>query len=105
MLLAFVVAGCSEPPPEAFLGGAARRDARPLDLGANAAGEPCTLLRGAVESQVFCGTYVDPAGRVGRPAHDADALAVLTDSPWRRTIDRRFLCAQPVAADVLGSPG
>jgi hypothetical protein len=42
---------------------------------------------------------------VGRPAHDADALAVLTDSPWRRTIDRRFLCAQPVAADVLGSPG
>ncbi len=105
IVLPLALFACTEPPPEAFLGGAGRRDGRQLELGANAAGEACTLLRGATESQVFCGTYVEPAGRVGRARDDADALAALTDSAWRRSMDPRFLCGTPQATQVLGQAG
>ncbi len=57
------------------------------------------------ERGIFCGTYVEPAGHVGRSARDTDSLTALVDSAWRRSMDTRFLCAPPVPTEVLGSPG
>lgn len=103
-LLLALVSACTTPPPEAFVGGV-RRDARPLDLGTNQFGEACSLLRGPHDGQIFCGTYVDPAGHVTVEADNTDAAGAITDSPWRRTLDLRFACAAPTPTDIDGTPG
>lgn len=75
-LILLLLIGCSEPPPEAFLGGVARRDSKPFDLGTNTSGEPCSLLRGGVDSQVYPDspeirkTSCQPAARRFCSAHD-----------------------------------
>ncbi len=105
VLVAMLLVGCTLPPPQAYLGGAARRDGGQLDLGTNSAGEPCSLLRGDAESHVFCGTYVEPAGLVGRLPADADIRTALTDSAWRKAMDNRFRCEAPVPTQVMDQAG
>lgn len=100
-----MVGACTLPPPETYLGGAARRDGTQLDLGTNSAGEPCSLLTGPTVAQIHCGTYVEPAGYVNRFPADVDVRGVLTDSQWRQAMDNRFRCDAPVPIQALELSG
>ncbi len=104
-VLTAALAACSVPLPEAFVGTAGRRDATQLDLGTNQFNESCTLLRSATEAQVFCGTYVDPAGHVTPSTQGPEPAEALSGSAWRRTLDVRFACDSPAPADIGGVPG
>ncbi|MGE0225449.1 MAG: CHAT domain-containing protein [Acetobacteraceae bacterium] len=103
-LLLASLAGCTEPPSEAFVGGSARRSAVALDLGTNTAGETCSLQSSGAEADVHCGTYVDAAGHVARIAGATSLQDLVTASPWRRGFQQRFVCAPPTPVTVAGQP-
>ena len=95
------LSACAGPPSSAYVGGApAAADGAGLGLGADAAGERCTLQSGAV----FCGTWQKPSGsvRVAGSGGAADLQAIATASPWRSALDQRFNCAAPVRTTILG---
>ncbi|MGA3398464.1 MAG: CHAT domain-containing protein [Acetobacteraceae bacterium] len=103
-LLAVAVA-CTPPPPDAYVGGAAKRQAA-IGLGQDASGETCNQLPGDREdaAEVFCGTWQQPAAVVrGGPQAGADALmALATGGAWREALDRRFACQAPTRSAILG---
>ena len=105
LILALTVAGCQKPPPDAYINsGGARDTAAALDVGSNAANEPCSLQRGATESQIYCGTYQQPAGRIVAEHQAADPAAFITASPWRTAFDQRFQCGNPAPTTLLDTP-
>jgi CHAT domain-containing protein len=93
---------CAVPPPDAYINGSHSSEA--LDLGANAAHETCSLQRSSAESQIYCGSYLEPAGRVVTSEHTADPATFLTSSGWRSLFDSRFVCGSPTQTTVLDSP-
>ena len=103
ILIGLCAASCQEPPPESLVGGA-RRDSRSLDLGRNAAGEACTMIQGPSDASVYCGAYVEAAGRVTRQGTDTSLPDLVSNSAWRRSLDQRFVCGTPVSTSILGAP-
>ena len=100
--LCIPVAACNKPPADAYVGGL--QDAAALDLGTNTVNEACSLQRDIAEAQIYCGTYLEPAGRIVTPDKAADPVAFLTESSWRTSFDSRFQCGAPVATTVLNNP-
>jgi hypothetical protein len=98
----FGLASCTAPPPEVYVGG--KHGGEALDLGTNVAREACSVQRGSTDSQIYCGTYLEPAGRVVTPESNADPAAFLSSSAWRSVFDGRFLCGPATQATVLDSP-
>ena len=96
------LAACAVPPADVYVNGGHGSEA--LDLGANAASETCSLQRGAVDSQIYCGSYLEPAGRVVTPEPAAEPASFLADSGWRSIFDGRFQCGAPARTTVLDSP-
>ena len=105
LLTCSAIAGCTLPPPESLVAGAAKGDGASLDLGANTAKEPCTLRAGNVDSRIYCGSYVQAAGRVAQPAQSVDPATYIVNSPWRVAFDRRFHCETPIPVRVLEGAG
>ena len=97
-------AGCATPPPGAYVGGSAGRQASGgVGLGSNAAGEPCTQQGASGGADIFCGTWDQPSGHVSvQPASTADLGTLATASAWRTAIDSRFDCNSPAPSTVLG---
>jgi CHAT domain-containing protein len=102
LTVCLALACCAVPPPDAYVAG--RHSSESLDLGSNAAHETCSLQRGGADSQIYCGTYLEPAGRVVTPEQAADPAAFLANSGWRSVFDGRFLCGTPGQTMVLDSP-
>jgi hypothetical protein len=107
LLPILLIASCSVPPPEAFVGrgGGRQSSARAVSIGLNAVGEPCTQeVQSGGDALVYCGTWTQPSGRIRAGAgQDRNALMTLaTASPWRNSLDARFNCAAPVPTTVLG---
>src|ERR1700678_2225154 len=100
--ICLAVASCAVPAPDSYVRGSHATAA--LDLGANAAHETCSLQRGATDSQIYCGSYLEPAGKVITPEQSADPTAFLTESGWRSVFDGRFLCRTPGPTTGLANP-
>jgi CHAT domain-containing protein len=96
------LASCAVPPPNAYIGG--KQSGAALDLGANVAKESCSLQRGATDSPIYCGIYLEPAGRVVTPDQAADPTTFLTNSGWRTAFDGTFLCGSPSQTTLYDSP-
>jgi CHAT domain-containing protein len=101
-----VMVGCTPPPPEAYVGGAAKEQAATA-LGQDASGEACNQLPGDRPdvAEVFCGTWQEPAAVVhGGPQGGAEALmALATGGSWRETLERRLICQAPTRSEILGN--
>ena len=99
-----VLAGCAQPPSDAYLGGVAGNQ-RAIALGKDASGEACNQLQAsrAVMADVFCGSWKHPAARVrSASAADGDSVtAVANASPWRQTLEARFACMAPERTTIL----
>jgi CHAT domain-containing protein len=105
VLLCTAIAGCARPPAGDFVTATGRGDEPALDLGSDAAHEPCTLQRNGREADIYCGSYLPPAGHVSVPPQATDPEMAVTASLWRSTFDRRFRCGAPAATQVRGNPG
>ena len=75
-----------------------------VSLGKNASGEICNQLPGEAPDTVavFCGSWEQPAARIRTVGDAATPMQVATSSPWRDTIELRFICDAPVATSILG---
>ena len=99
-----LLAGCDQPPPSNYVGGAARGQ-EGVSLGANASGESCRQMPSGVAAvEVFCGKWLQPAAQVrsSELTTTERPLAFATSGPWREGIDLRFACGQPTATSILG---
>ena len=101
-----LLAGCAQPQPSDYVGGAAVQGIEGINLGKNTSGESCSQLPGDAPNTVavFCGTWQQPAARIradGAPA-EATPMSVATSGAWRDTINLRFACDTPVATSILG---
>ena len=96
------LAACAVPPRDAYVNGGQTSEA--LDLGANAAKETCSVQRGGSDSQIYCGSYLEPAGRVVTSEQAGDPAAFLTASGWRSAFSGRFLCGPAGSTTVFDSP-
>lgn len=102
LMFCVVLASCAVPNPDSYVKGG--HGAGALDLGSNAAHETCSLQRGATDSQIYCGSYLEPAGKVVTPEQAADPAAFLAESGWRSVFDGRFVCGAPGQTTVFDSP-
>ncbi|HTI80758.1 MAG TPA: CHAT domain-containing protein [Acetobacteraceae bacterium] len=108
VLIATLLPGCQEPPPDAYVhgGAAATRSAAQVSIGKNSVGEDCTQSAQSGQSaDVFCGTWQQPSARVrsGGAGHAGELAQLATASQWRNAIDTRFRCEPPQATTILGS--
>lgn len=104
-VLLSVAAGCSPPPPDAYVGGVASGRAAAA-LGQDASGEACNQFPGdrPDSAEVICGTWQQPAAVVrAGPQGGVGALQPLaTGGTWREALDQRFVCQPPTASKILG---
>lgn len=99
-----LIAGCSVPPPEAYVSGGGKTAASGISLGNNSANEPCTQQsQGANGADVYCGTWQQPSARVRSAGviEPANLISLATSSPWRQTLDERFACGEPKSTTVV----
>jgi len=108
--LACLLAGCTSPPPAAYIGGSAASagTAKGVALGNDTSGESCLQLPSDVADaiDVYCGTWQSPAARIRfQPATTATPEALATSGAWREALDLRYACAPPVGSTILdGAP-
>ncbi len=101
-----IVAGCSVPPPEAYLDG--RGAVKGTSIGRDASNEACVQqgrgTGGTVD--VFCGTWQQPSATVSRlGAGGPGALAgIVGESAWRSGLEARFVCGAAQSTTVLDQP-
>ena len=110
LLPALLAAGCSTPPPAAFVSSGTSRNGAAIPVGRNDAGEACVQdgEPGDAAASVYCGNWEQPSARVARaealaagiPA--ASLAAVTAGGNWREGLDRRMACEPPQPATVLG---
>ncbi len=105
---ALLLAGCTAPPPEAYVSGAAG-GASPdsVELGSNQVGEACVQAAGRTAgARVYCGTWQQPSARVraGGAATEATLGALATAGPWRTGLDANYLCPAPQPMTLDGMP-
>jgi CHAT domain-containing protein len=100
--IASLLAGCAQPRPSDYVGGAPSADA--VSLGKNASGETCNQLPGGAPDTVavFCGTWQQPAARIQSVSMAATPMQAAASGRWRDTLDLRFVCDAPVASSILG---
>ena len=102
VLIGSLVAGCAGPPASDYVGGSARSGAG-VALGRNASGEACTYQALGDGADIFCGTWDQPSGHVGKAGPgETDLARVAGSSRWRSGIDNRFDCGTPAASSILG---
>jgi hypothetical protein len=96
LLLATMLASCAKPSADYYVGGATPG----TSLGADTAGEICTLQGG----DIFCGSFTQPSGHVapGGPANAATLAALAASGSWRAGIDQRLACQEPQSTTILG---
>jgi CHAT domain-containing protein len=105
--------GCSEPPPDAYVSGAASGTAAAVPVGANQVGEACSYqpapagefgVGGQRAVAIRCGSWDQPSGRVFElSGGDAASLRqAATSGPWRTYIDQRFACGAPTETRLAG---
>lgn len=98
--LVLLLAGCVEPPPEAYVpGGSAATAETAVAIGTNARGEACRMLRGGGSAQVFCGDWASPSARIRQVA--AAPVGSLAQHVAAAQ-DGRMSCDAPAATSVLG---
>jgi len=104
ILCAALLAGCTAPPPEAYVGGRAGggNSATAVAIGSNATGEACTQSQTPGDPsghEIYCGTWQQPSARIREvPAQPLNALA----DEQRGTLAGRFDCARPEPIRLLG---
>ncbi|MCW3473885.1 CHAT domain-containing protein [Limobrevibacterium gyesilva] len=101
----FALAGCTPPPPSAYVGGGTAQSVAQVSIGNNSVGEACTQQADASQgADIFCGTWVQPSARVraGGAASAATLRQLATTSPWRTALDLRFACGDAAATTILG---
>ena len=99
-----MLVGCAQPHPSDYVGGGGVHSGNAVSLGKNASGEICNQLPGEAPDTVavFCGSWEQPAARIRTVGDAATPMQVATSSPWRDTIELRFICDAPVATSILG---
>jgi len=99
-----LLAGCAQPHPSSYVGGAGARSGDAVSLGNNASGETCNQLPGEAADTVavFCGSWEQPAARIRTMSGAATPMQIATAGPWRDTIDLPFICDAPAATSILG---
>ncbi len=105
--LACLMAGCAQPPPEAYVGGTqvSAEAAKGVALGSDASGESCTQLPSDVANavDVYCGTWQLPAARIRfAPTATVSPAELASGGAWRDALELRYACAPPVATSILG---
>jgi CHAT domain-containing protein len=88
-----LLAGCTPPPPSAYVASASA--GRGSALGATASGESCRFVAGGGGGDVWCGDWRAPSARVRSTASAANAAGALSG---------RLTCAPARASTVLGLP-
>jgi CHAT domain-containing protein len=99
-----LLAGCAQPRPSEYVGGAGAHSGDAVSLGNNASGETCNQLPGEAPGTVavFCGSWEQPAARIRTASGAATAMQTATSGPWRDTLDLRLICDAPTATSILG---
>jgi len=91
------LAGCTRPPPSAYVAGAS--DAGSIALGPNGAGEACRMAATGSGADVWCGEWSSPSARL-REVADAPPLAAAEAA--RAGSAARLDCDAPRPSAVLG---
>lgn len=105
-LFCVLLAACTTPPPDAYLGGLAG-GGHGIALGHDSAGEACIeLAAGKADAvDIYCGGWTEPAARVSaagtEPRGSAGLDTLATTGPWREVLDRRDVCGTPEATTIL----
>jgi CHAT domain-containing protein len=115
LALAATAAGCSRPPPEAYVNDAKASSASTsaVPAGTNDAGETCryqlTGGGGAVSSRreavLYCGNWEEPSGRIfdlGDAATAGSPQTLVASGTWRSYVDQRFSCNTPSETRIAG---
>ncbi len=107
-----LVAGCSTPPPAAFVPSGSSRQGAAIPIGRNDASEACVQdgEPGDVAASVYCGAWEQPSARVARAeatdagpgAPGAGLATIAAGGTWREGLDRRLSCEPAQPATVLG---
>ena len=104
--IAGALAGCSSPPPGAYVHDDVK--AATVPVGRNTAGEACQQDGGSGDprASIYCGSWNQPSARVAVNEGPAASLtAIAAASPWRETVDRRLDCAPGTPTTILsGDP-
>ncbi len=116
LALALAMAGCAEPPPDAYVSGSATSSAAAVPVGNNQVGEPCSYqpapagefgVNGSRAVAIRCGSWDQPSGRVFELSgvEAASLRQAATGGPWRSYIDQRFACGAPTETRLAdGAP-
>ncbi len=104
-LVVVVVAACTRPPPDAYVGGIANGRSATA-LGRDASGEACNQFPGdrPDSAEVICGTWQQPVAVV-RPGPQGGAgtlMPLATAGAWREALDQRLVCQAPQRSSILG---
>ncbi len=107
-----VAAGCTVPPPAAFVSSGAAKQGAAVPVGRNEAGETCTQdgAPGEAAAAVYCGAWEQPSARIARAeqvatqpgAPPASLAAIAAGGAWREGLDRRLSCLPAQPATLLG---
>jgi CHAT domain-containing protein len=93
---------CSAPPPDAYVS-TGRAVEHQVSAGTNTAGEACTRAGDATGAiDIYCGTWVQPSGRLRAAGAGTDLRSLATASAWRAALDQRFSCGVPAETTILG---
>ena len=98
------VTACASPPPSVYVSHG-QADGEGLDIGQNAVGESCTLVRRVGDALIFCGVYEQPSGRVVLAGQSSDPNTAIGTGPWRVALDQKALCKDPEPASLPGLHG
>ncbi len=105
VVMVAALAGCTEPPPSAYVAGAAVGSGHigGLALGPNAAHEACTLLRNGATGSVYCGTWQQPSAQIAAAGSvsPAELPGLAAAGAWRTALDSRYRCDPPQATTIL----
>lgn len=113
LLLLSGLAGCTRPPAESYVTGAARV-AADEPAGRDATGEECLAQPGAAlpadlplirGREVYCGGWTQAAARVVQlrgPTTAAQLDQLAAGGLWRTWLDQRVTCAPPQATTLAG---
>lgn len=108
-----LLAGCTAPPPDAYVTRSASATAGE-PAGTDARNEPCQVQPGRSTPadrqvlrarEVYCGGWTQPAARVIELAGSAgpgDLDAIATSGLWRSWLDQRVACAAPTRTTIAG---